>query len=83
MTLEEFQSLRGLEDRRVRMTFSDGQIVIATLVSITSDFDESRHIVYYDVEWSALPHLERKDSAWYAAGEDLVSCVACSPNIGA
>jgi hypothetical protein len=82
MTLEEFQSLRGLEDRRVRMTFSDGQIVIATLVSITNDFDESRHLVYDKVEWSALPHSERKDCAWYAAGEDLVSCVACNANIG-
>lgn len=46
MTLEEFRSLRDLEDRRVRLTFSDGQLVIATLVSITSDLDESRHIVY-------------------------------------
>ena len=45
MTLEEFQALRAFQDRRVRMNFSDGQVVIATLVSITSDFDESRHIV--------------------------------------
>jgi small nuclear ribonucleoprotein (snRNP)-like protein len=45
MTLEEFQSLRDLEDRRVRMSFTDGQVVIATLVSITSDFDQSRHII--------------------------------------
>jgi small nuclear ribonucleoprotein (snRNP)-like protein len=83
MTLEEFQSLRDLEDRRVRMNFTDGQVVIATLVSITSDFDQSRHIVYDNVEWSALPHpeREREGSAWYAAGEGLVSCVACSPDI--
>jgi hypothetical protein len=82
VTLEEFRSLRGLEDLRVRMTFSDGQIVIATLVSITSDLDESRHIVYDNVEWSALPHSERKDGAWYATGEALVSCVLCSPDVG-
>jgi hypothetical protein len=81
MTLEEFQSLRDLQDSRVRMTFSDGQIVIATLVSITSDFDESRHIVYDDVEWSALPHSERRDCAWYAAGEDLISCVSCGRDL--
>jgi hypothetical protein len=81
VTLEEFQSLRELENRRVRMTFSDGQIVIATLVKITSDLDESRHIVYDDVEWSALPHSERKDCAWYAPGEDLLSCVSWSPEV--
>ena len=81
MTLEEFQSIRDLEDLRVRMNFTDGQVVIATLVSITRDFDQSRHIVYDNVEWSALPHPESEGSAWYAAGEDLVSCVACSPDI--
>lgn len=81
MTLEEFQSLRSLEDRHVRMTFSDGQIVFAALVSVTSDLDESRHIVYDMVEWSALPHPEKKSTLRYAAGEDLVSCVACSPNM--
>ena len=79
MTLEEFQALQGLQGRRVRMNFSDGQVVIATLVSITSDFDKSRHIVYDNVEWSALPHPQRKGGGWYAKGEDLASCVACSP----
>jgi hypothetical protein len=79
MTLEEFQALRVFQDRRVRMTFRDGQAVIARLLSITSDFDESRHIVYDNVEWSALPHPQREGAAWYATGEDLVSCVACSP----
>ena len=78
MTLEEFQALRAFEDRRVRMDFSDGQVVIATLVSITSDFDESRHIVYDKVEWSALPHPQREGAGCYATGEDLVSCVPCN-----
>lgn len=79
MTLEEFQALRALQDCRVQMTFNDGQLVIATLLSITSDFDESRHIVYDHLEWSALPHPQSEGAAWYAAGEDLVSCVACNP----
>jgi hypothetical protein len=79
MTLEEFQALRVLQDHRVRLNFSDGQVVIATLVSITSDLDASRHVVYDNVEWSALPHSQREGAGWYAAGEDLVSCVACSP----
>jgi hypothetical protein len=77
MTVEEFRSLRGLEGRRVRMIFSDGQVVIATLVSITTDLDESRHIIYDKLEWSALPHSDRKDCAWYAPGEELLSCVVC------
>jgi hypothetical protein len=58
------------------MIFSDGQVVIATLVSITTDLDESRHIVYDKLEWSALS--DRKDCAWYAPGEELLSCVACA-----
>jgi len=78
MTLDEFKSLRGLEGSRVRMTFGDEQVVIATLVSISSDLDDSRHIIYDKVEWSALPHSERKDCAWYSAGDDLLLCVACT-----
>ena len=79
MTLEAFRLLRGLEDYRVRMTFSDGQVVVATLVSVTVDLDESRHIVYDKVESSALPHSKAEQSghAWYAAGEDLLTCVEC------
>jgi hypothetical protein len=75
MTLEEFQALRALQDHRVRLNFNDGQVVIAALVSITSDLDASRHVVYDNVEWSALPLLNGEGVAYYAAGEDLVSCV--------
>jgi hypothetical protein len=75
--LEEFLALRALQDHRVWLNFSDGQVVIATLVSITSDLDASRHVVYDNVEWSALP-LPQSEGAWYAAGEHLVSCVAYS-----
>jgi hypothetical protein len=75
MTLEQFQALRAPQDQRVRMTFSDGQVLTATLVSITTDFDASRHVVYDKVEWSALPHPEGEDGAYYTAGEGLVSCV--------
>lgn len=78
MTLEQFRSLRVLQDRRVRLSFSDGQAFIATLLSVTTDFDGSRHLIYDKVEWSAQPHLERDYAAGYAAGEDLVSCVECN-----
>ena len=82
MRLEEFRSLRALEDRRVRMTFSDGQIVVATIVSISTDLDESRHIVYDKMEWSALPHSGRKDCAFHAMGEDLMSCFPYTSDAG-
>jgi hypothetical protein len=58
MTLKEFKALKRLENRRVYMIFSDGQEVIATLFSITTDLDESRHLIYDQVEWSALPHAD-------------------------
>jgi hypothetical protein len=77
MTLEEFQALRALEGRRVRMTFIDRQSITATLLSITTDIDSSRHVVYDRVEWSALPHSLSTDTAYYAAGEGLISCVPC------
>lgn len=78
MTLEEFQALRALQDRRVRLNFIDGQVLIATLTGITADFDKSRHIIYDNVEWSALPQPQRGNAAWYAAGEELISCVEYS-----
>jgi hypothetical protein len=74
MTLEEFKALKGLEDRRVRMLFADGQEVVATLISVTTDFDESRHLIYDRVEWSALPHANRGAAAFYSPGEELISC---------
>ena len=76
MTLEEFKSLKALENHRVRMIFSDGQEVIATLLSITTDLDESRHLIYDKVEWTALPHTGVGAGAYYSSGEVLVSCLA-------
>lgn len=80
MTLDEFNALRHLENRRVHMVFSDGQQVIATLVSATTDFDGSRHLIYDKVEWSALPHIDRGNSAYYVPGEVLVSCSIAALN---
>jgi hypothetical protein len=78
MTLQEFKELRSLEGRQVRMTFSDGQSVIATLLSVSCDFDDSRHIVYDKVEWSALPHRGRTSEAFHTFGEELLVCTACN-----
>ena len=62
------------------MIFTDGQEVVATLVSVTTDLDESRHVIYDRVEWSALPHLNRANEAYYAPGEELVSCTLAAEN---
>jgi hypothetical protein len=76
VTLEEFKALKGLEGRRVRMIFTDGQEVIARLFSITTDLDQSRHLIYDKVEWSALTHADVGDKTYYSSGEELVSCSA-------
>ena len=76
MTLNDFKALKELQGRRVYMAFTDGQEVIATLHSVTTDLDESRHVIYEKVEWSALPHIDRGTEAYYhSPGEDLVGCV--------
>ena len=72
MTLEEFRALRSLQDRRVHMIFSDGQELIATLLSVSTDMDESRHLVYDKVEWSTVALPEGHPGPWYSPGENLV-----------
>ena len=67
MNIEEFQALRALQDRRVRLSFSNGQVLVATLFSVSTDFDESRHLVYDKVEWSALPRPQARQS-WMVRG---------------
>ena len=78
MTLGQFKELRTLQDHRVQMTFSDRQIMIATLLSVRWDFDESLHLVYDKVESSTLPLLAGKGGPWYAAGEELLTCIPLS-----
>ncbi len=56
MTKEEFRALKSLEDRRVHMTFIDGQRVIATLVSVQTDMDESQHLIYDRLEWASTQY---------------------------
>ena len=41
MTLDDFESLRALHDHQVRLTFNEGHVVIATLISATRDTDET------------------------------------------
>lgn len=74
MTIDDFKALKGLEGCRVCISFVDGQEVVATLVSVTTDSDESCHLVYDKVEWSALPHADRSEVAYYSSGDELVNC---------
>ena len=70
MPLGQFMALRTLENHRVRFAFRDGQSFIARLLSVTSDFDRSQHLVYDQVEGvSALEGI-----VCYVAGEELLSC---------
>jgi hypothetical protein len=74
MTKEEFRGLKSLEDRRVHMTFTDGQQVIATLITVQTDMDESQHLIYDRVEWDSSPGNRIDATTFYAPGESLVSC---------
>jgi hypothetical protein len=74
MTLEEFKALRAFQGRRVRIVFTDHQEVVATLHSVSTDLDDSRHLTYERVERSALPHAERGEAAYYSPGEEVISC---------
>ena len=70
MLPDEFMALRALENHRVRLEFRGSQSFIARLLSVTSDFDRSQHLVYDQVEGeSALEGI-----TCYAAGEELLSC---------
>jgi hypothetical protein len=75
MTLEEFKALKPLEGRRVRISFSDGQEVVARLFDITTDMDDSQHLIYEAVEWSALPHAPNDKGSFYSAGEEVLSVI--------
>jgi hypothetical protein len=76
MTLDEFRGLKKFEDQRVRMTFADGEEIVATLLSITTDLDESQHLIYEKVEQStvARPNLDAA-GGYHSPGEQLISCV--------
>jgi hypothetical protein len=75
MTLSEFKSLKRFEDQRVRMTFADGEEIVATLSSITTDFDESQHLVFKKVELSTRPSSKlNAEEVYYSPGEELISC---------
>jgi hypothetical protein len=72
MTTEEFKALKPLEGRRVRIVFTDGHEVIARLFDVTTDMDDSQHLIYEQVEWSSHQHADNSKGAFYASGEELL-----------
>ena len=75
MTLDDFKALNRLQGHRVHIAFTDGQEIIASLSSVSTDLDGSRHLIYDKVEWALLPHVDLGDGAAYARGEEVVSCL--------
>ncbi len=73
MTTTEFEALKMLEGKRVRIVFTDAQEVLATLIDVSVDHDGTQHLLYDDVLWSALPHVDVGRGAFYAGGSELVS----------
>jgi hypothetical protein len=74
-TVEQFEELRKLEGKRVRMRFDDGHEVIAYLVSATVDVEGGRHLIYNRVAWSSDPDTYQAsgNTDFYAEGETLVA----------
>ena len=66
-TVEQFEELRALEGRRVKMRFEDGHEVIARLVSVTVDIDGSRHRIYDNA------YQASDNTGFYNEGETLVA----------
>lgn len=50
---DTIEAARALQDRQVRMRWSDGYEVIANLLSATTDIDGSAHVIYDQVVWSS------------------------------
>jgi hypothetical protein len=67
--------LRAYEEKRVKMRFDDDIECVATLLSVSQDFDGSLHLVYDKVEWANDPRelATAKGATVYAEGEGLVS----------
>ena len=70
------QTLRQLQDQRVRMCFTDGHQVVALLLSATEDLDGSLHLVYDSVQWTNQPGVTYgggPGTAYYAQADTLLS----------
>ena len=78
MTPADYTAAQHLTDQPVRITFTDGQQVLARLVSLTTADDNSQHLLYDQLTWHLLPHNEIGSGAFYAGGDEIVSLTAAS-----
>ena len=72
MTFEQFQALKPLTGQRVHIVFHDKQEIIANLNEIAL-LPTGDHLLYDQVEWTALPHNEFGSGAFYASAGEIVS----------
>ncbi len=72
MSPAEAKALQHLSSRRVRIAFTDGQEVLATLIDLSTDLDGSHHLLYDHVTWSKLPHNSIGQGAFYAGGDEIL-----------
>lgn len=75
LTYEEFRELKALTGQRVHIVFTDGQEILANLNEIAL-LPTGEHLLYDQVEWSALPHNEIGSGAFYASAGEIVSVTA-------
>lgn len=76
MTPATYTAALALIDQPVRITFTDGQEVLAHLVSLTTDPDGSQHLLYDHVTWHRLPHNDFGSGAFYSGGDEVTSLCA-------
>ncbi len=72
MSPAEARALHQLTNRRVRIAFTDGQEVLATLIDISTD-PAGNHLLLYDqLTWAKLPHNDIGEGAFYASGDEIL-----------
>ena len=76
LTTDQLHAAQSLQGQRVRIAFTDGQQVLARLISLSPDLDGTYHLLYDDIEWAALPHNDIGSGAFYAGGHEIVCLVA-------
>ena len=73
LTSEQFERLKLLQDRYVKLVFADGRFAICKLFSATTDIDGSQHVVYEDVDGTSSAVHTIPGGSFYVSGEEIVS----------
>ena len=78
MSPAEAKALQRLSNRRVRIVFTDGQEVLATLVDLSTDSAGAHHLLYDHVTWARLPHNDIGSGAFYVSGDEILRVTPAS-----